>query len=365
MTRWPASRRKYKNFGKPSSRARAHWDGEIKPLLLAFDPSNPQTAICNLLAVTRPRFPGTCAHLDEVVNLLDQDAAEDARGLAIFQAVVLGLTLLLGAVGLLMARHLVSLPLRRLIDGAQAIAAGAYDRYVRISSRDELGELAETFNRMAGAIKERTSQLNALNRMAIAVTSSLDLKEVLDQIMRRGIELTSSKASCIAFYDRETQRFTEWVTQGLSEHFVQNMSFRPGGLADEAFTTTTTTTTTVGTYILSNDRPETQHKLSKLARDEGIKSFICLPLTSHANRLGVIYFYRSDRDTFDAGRDRVAHDLRASGGGGDRKRAPVRPDERTGEDGRAHRIVQPARVRGAPGRGARRAPSATASPMPS
>ncbi|MBI3575124.1 MAG: diguanylate cyclase, partial [Gammaproteobacteria bacterium] len=72
------------------------------------------------------------------------------------------------------------------------------------------------------------------------------------------------------------------------------------GLADEAFTTTTTTTTTttVGAYILSNDRPETKYKLSKLAHEEGIKSFICLPLTSHANRLGVIYFYRADRDMF-------------------------------------------------------------------
>ncbi len=147
-------------------------------------------------------------------------------------------------------------------------------------------------------IHTKIDQLAALNRMAVAVTSSLDLKEVLDRIMRLGIGLTASKASCIAFYDRETQRFKEWVTQGLSEHFVKNMSFRPGGLADEAFTTTITTTTTVGTYILSNDRPETQHKLSELAHDEGLKSFICLPLTSHANRLGVIYFYRSDRDTF-------------------------------------------------------------------
>lgn len=143
-------------------------------------------------------------------------------------------------------------------------------------------------------IRTKTDQLAALNRMAIAVTSSLDLKEVLDRIMRLGIGLTASKASCIAFYDRETQHFKEWVTQGLSEHFVNNMFFHPGGLADEAFTTTTT----VGTYILSNDRPETQHKLSKLAHDEGLKSFICLPLTSHANRLGVIYFYRTDRDTF-------------------------------------------------------------------
>lgn len=82
---------------------------------------------------------------------------------------------------------------------------------------------------------------------------------------------------------------------GLAEHFVRNMTFRPGGLADETFTTAM-----VGTYILSNDRPETKHKLATLTRDEGIKCFICLPLTSHAHHLGVIYVYRDDRDTFES-----------------------------------------------------------------
>ena len=210
-------------FREAVTAVRAHWDGELKPLLLAFDPSNPQTALV-ALARFEAHVPGHVRRLNEVVNLLEQDAVEDARGLAIFQAVILGLTLLLGAVGLLMARHLVSLPLRRLINGAQAIAAGAYDRYVRILSRDELGELAETFNRMAGAISERTSQLNALNRMAVAVTSSLDLKEVLDQIMRRGIELTSSRHPVSPFTTGRRSASRNGSRRACRSTSVQNMS---------------------------------------------------------------------------------------------------------------------------------------------
>ena len=56
----------------------------MKPLLLAFDPSNPQTAIATL-ARFEAQVPGHVRHLDEVVNLLEQDAAEDARRLAIFR----------------------------------------------------------------------------------------------------------------------------------------------------------------------------------------------------------------------------------------------------------------------------------------
>lgn len=190
-------------------------------------------------------------------------------------------------------------PLRALEMGAKRFGDGDLSQRVELSMPDELGQLTQTFNFMAEkierhdrVIKERNSQLNALNQIAIAITSLLSLQDILNEIMRCGIILTGAKASCIAFYDEATGLFTQWVTQGLSEHFVDNLSFSSGGLADEAFTS--------GSHILSNDRPETGHKLSRLAREEFLRCFICLPLTSRDRRLGVIYFYRTDRDSFTA-----------------------------------------------------------------
>ncbi len=282
---------KYEKFRGAVTAVRAHWDGELKPLLLAFDPSNPQTAL-SILARFEAQVPGHVRHLDEVMSLMELDAAEDARGLAIFQAVVLGLTLLLGVAGFVMARYAVSLPLRRLIQASSSIAAGAYDRRVVISSHDEIGELADTFNRMAAAVGEKTARIAALNDVAVKITSVHSLQEMLDEIMRRGVALTGAQAACIAFHNQEAGLFDKWATHGLSDHFVNNMAFRRGGLADEAFVMA------AGTYVLSNDQPETKHKLSRLTHAEGIQSFICLPLMSHAERLGVIYFYRKDRDYF-------------------------------------------------------------------
>jgi hypothetical protein len=114
-------------------------------------------------------------------------------------------------------------------------------------------------------IAQKMSQLGALNRVTAAVTSLLSLADVLDEVMRRAAELTGSRACCIAFYEEADDKFKHWVTHGLSEHFVRNMSFRPGGLADEAFSS--------GSCILSNDLPGKRHRLSALARREGIRSF--------------------------------------------------------------------------------------------
>ncbi len=155
----------------------------------------------------------------------------------------------------------------------------------------DMGLAVDTYiHASESALQAKNAQLDSLNRLSVTLTSAQELTVILDQVMVQGAGLVGARAACVAFFDADSGRFKDWVTHGLSPHFVGNMAFHPGGLADETFTT--------GTYVLSNDRPETRHQLSRLARDEGIRGFICLPLTSRAGPLGVIYFYLADRDAF-------------------------------------------------------------------
>lgn len=140
------------------------------------------------------------------------------------------------------------------------------------------------------AIRDKAAQLDALNQIAVAISSSLGLENLLNKIMASGISLIGAKAASVAFFNEDTQKFDEWHTQGLSNSFIKNMHFRRNGLAEETFRG--------NGHIISNNRRESKHKLSKLARSEGVQSFICLPLSSHARRQGVLYFYREDRDDF-------------------------------------------------------------------
>ncbi|HLD14675.1 MAG TPA: diguanylate cyclase [Burkholderiales bacterium] len=270
------------------------WEQELRPLLLAVDPAQPVAARA-ALARYETIGPAQATRFARLVTLFEAHLRAEAHETLRNHGFIFILSILLAVAAVILVRRQFTLPLRALDEASRAMAEGNYDRRLTVTSRDELGELAGAFNRMAGAVEERTSQLSALNQVAIAITSSPSLKDILNEIMRSGIQLTVARAACIAFYDQGAGRFREWVTLGLSEHFVQNMTFRPGGLADETFTAAM-----VGTYILSNDRPGTKHKLTTLTRDEGIKCFICLPLTSHAHHLGVIYVYRDDRDMFES-----------------------------------------------------------------
>lgn len=140
------------------------------------------------------------------------------------------------------------------------------------------------------ALDAKAGQLETLNRVAVTITSSLDLERNLEQIMRFGLVLTGARGAVLALHDTATGSFREVLAEGLSEDFARRVALGPRSAAREAFALDAT--------VLSNDRPDARHPLEAEARALGMRCSICLPLISHANRLGVMLFYRDDRDAF-------------------------------------------------------------------
>jgi len=139
-------------------------------------------------------------------------------------------------------------------------------------------------------IHKQVEQLAMINKTAVALNAPLSLEEKLAMIMKRGLYIAGGDASCIAFYDCEQELFTHWTTEGLSDEFNDRMKFPPGCLAFEVISR--------NSYILSVDKPDSRYKLSQLAHDEGIKSFICMPLIHQKTPLGVLYVYNRNSDSF-------------------------------------------------------------------
>lgn len=91
---------------------------------------------------------GTQAKLGEVAMKLSRTA--------------ITIALLLIPCSLLVTRHVVA-PVRELARTAHAIADGSMDARAPVSSRDEIGELAKSFNRMANRVAESQLELLRLN----------------------------------------------------------------------------------------------------------------------------------------------------------------------------------------------------------
>jgi len=82
--------------------------------------------------------------------------------------------------GVFMARS-VTKPVKLLAEGAKKIREGDYSHHVKITQRDEMGELAESFNSMVTGLAERDKVRNLLGKVVSP--------EVAEELLRKDIEL--------------------------------------------------------------------------------------------------------------------------------------------------------------------------------
>src|SRR6185503_6229478 len=139
--------------------------------------------------------------------------------------------------GMLLAQRLVT-PIKALQVGARQLESSNFGHRIEVRSRDEMGELANQFNRMADELKgsygrleqkveERTrdlaksnSELKALEEIGRAVASSLDTKAVLATIVQRAVELSHADAGAIYTHNASLGVFELAGSQGLDENFL-------------------------------------------------------------------------------------------------------------------------------------------------
>jgi adenylate cyclase len=86
------------------------------------------------------------------------------------------LLLLIGIAGAVALATLLSRPVRRLAEGTRAIAGGNFQIALPVSSRDEIGELTESFNQMAKSLREKEMIKRAFTRYVA--------REVVDEILK-------------------------------------------------------------------------------------------------------------------------------------------------------------------------------------
>ena len=128
--------------------------------------------------------------LDQLIRAVEQEAAGRLRTVYTQQILFLGMSVIFMISAMLLLHRVVRVPLQRLIAGAERLAAGEFDTTISISARDELGQLARTYERMAGTIRHNIEEMKALHATGqeISTLGSGGLEQVLRQIVDRAAD---------------------------------------------------------------------------------------------------------------------------------------------------------------------------------
>src|SRR3954454_18407192 len=223
----------------------------------------------------------------------------------------LGLVVAILAGSVLAKRMLV--PITALRAGARRLGAGDFAHRIDVHTADELQELADQFNGMAGQLAETYSDLEAkvtertrdlaqsinelkvLEEVGRAVSSSLDLNAVLPTVAARALEITHADAVLIYGYDAAKGNFH------LTESIGIDKQAEGGHRAIDANNPPLGEAASTGEPIsIPQLSAVPEHPLRDVALEAGFNSVLVVPLVDQKGILGSLVVLRRNAGEFSA-----------------------------------------------------------------
>ena len=227
--------------------------------------------------------------------------------IALLISLGLGVAILAGTV---LARRML-VPITALRAGARRLGAGDFSHRIDVHTEDELEELADQFNSMAGKLQETYSgleskveertrdlaqsvnELKVLEEVGRAVASSLDLNAVLPTVAARALEITHADAVLIFGYDAAKHQFN------LTEAIGINKSTEQARLAIDADGSVLGDAAASGEPVAIPDLADAaDHPLRDVAIAAGFHSVLVVPLVDQKGILGSLVVLRNRAGEF-------------------------------------------------------------------
>jgi len=194
--------------------------------------------------------------------------------------------LLLGLVFTWTSTRMVVRPVVELTAASRRIAAGDLEAPITTNRRDELGQLAETFDRMRIGLRDSLSQMEdraveserqarhlaTLNAVAATASQSLDLGEILLASLKQVLTFLPMRAGCIYLAASDSGEARPLVSLDMTDELTRLVPLTDGGIDGAA-------------DIVFHDR---------LAAGEST-CFIGVPLVSQGRTLGEMWLVSSQR----------------------------------------------------------------------
>ena len=191
----------------------------------------------------------------------------------------------------------VPLEVREKVIGVITVRTRAPHEY----SREEEMLLASVAGQVAGAVEHldrmtrlehQASQFRALAQVSRMITSSAYLEEILQLLVSEIARHLSYKVVTIRLLNEDTQELVLHASQSTSRAYLNKPSIRVGqsiaGLAVKENRTIT----------LADVQASDQYLFPEIAKEQGVRALMCVPLTVAGKALGVLSCYTGSNREF-------------------------------------------------------------------
>jgi nitrate/nitrite-specific signal transduction histidine kinase len=185
-------------------------------------------------------------------------------------------------------------PITALIDAAQEVAKGNFDQTINANTGDEIEELADQFNLMAGQLRasyaqleqrvsDRTRELAVLYRADEELLSYLQLDDLLKALVNVAVDIFQTDKSALLVWDASKNRLIVGAARGFGPETLGKMSF---SVNDGVIGTVMSS----GEPAVVEDTFNNQQVAAYITQPEGIRSFMHVPIKIKDRIFGVFNF---------------------------------------------------------------------------
>ncbi|MBN1453576.1 MAG: GAF domain-containing protein, partial [Anaerolineales bacterium] len=217
--------------------------------------------------------------------------------------------ILLMSLGVLIPIILVNVGIRRIMqpivaltDAAQEVARGNFDQTITAQTSDEIEELANQFNLMAGQLRasyaqleqrvsDRTKELAVLYQADEELLSYLQLDDLLKALVDVAVNILETDKSSLLVWDAKKNKLVVGASRGFSSEAFKCMSF---GMGDGVVGTVMSS----GEPAVVEDVPNDQRGDVRVMQTEGIRSFMHVPIKVKGQLFGIFNFSYLTPHTF-------------------------------------------------------------------
>jgi two-component system nitrate/nitrite sensor histidine kinase NarX len=279
------------------------WQGDIKPQIGRILDTPQRATQEKMLLEYRADVEAFVGSVNDLVTMVEHSNARATTLLRTFQVglaslALIGTVLLMSLFALMVVR-----PVTRLREGIQRMGKADFDVRLPVDGKDEFGELAEGFNRMAGQlqdiystleerIEEKTHSVEIKNRelaalydVAASLNSSTATEPLCDIVLDKLSTLIGARDGVVRLSDHKGEQLRIVAACGVSESFLAEEACLSVGscLCGEVAHD--------GIAVSSDFSVLASQTLLHACKRNGFKAMVAVPIRSKQRVLGTISLF--------------------------------------------------------------------------